>query len=729
MDSHELYAHRRDADEINAVERYQPLTEHLANTEKLAGDFGRTFGSEETCRVIGRLHDIGKSRDGFQRHIRTSVDGESCVPLSERRHSGVGACLAVRKIGLLGRIYAYCVAGHHAGLPDWSDGRSPNGSLCARLSEEMPELSEKSVADFVESPVVRGVCDGIPRMPFSPKGDGFAVSMWIRMMYSCLVDADFLDTETIMSPARASERRPGAPIEDLWQTFLSRLDEKQRSAPDTDVNRVRAEIRTACETASGECPGIFSLTVPTGGGKTLSAMAFAFQHAKTYKKRRIIYVIPYTSIIEQTSDTLRRFIGGENVLEHHSNFDPARETPASRLASENWDASVIVTTTVQFFESLYSSRPCRCRKLHNIADSVVIIDEVQLLPTSLLVPCTAAMRELSSHYGTTFVLSTATQPGLPGLDGVREIIPPSFDLYRRLKRTECEFPSDTSVRTTWEEVAGELSTLTRVLCVVNTRRDCRDLYRLMPKGTIHLSASMCGEHRSRVIARIKDELSKGGTVRVVSTQLIEAGVDIDFPIVYRAFSGLASIAQSAGRCNREGRLPVPGRVVVFMPPSPSPVGDLRDAEYAMSDMMSDGSFRPCLECPDSYPRYFGFLWSKTGNKGEEVVDLLSDNGRRCEFQFREADDKFNVIDDRTVPVVVRYGDSPVDEIEAMNGGGPSMELFRRLQRYSVTLGRDMVGRLVDSGLIEEAIPGVFVQTVKMEYSDEIGLVVPESVNS
>ena len=535
MTNAKIYAHSLEG---LPTERWQTLGAHLAAVAERAAAFAQPFGSGEWARLLGEIHDLGKARSAFQSYLRHANGlNDPDYDASDHSHSGAGACWANAKFGKLGRILAYCVAGHHAGLPDWIGGEMPNGALATRLEEEKSVLNESSVKDWLTAHEPQGA---LPSAPFLPGEEGFA--LWIRMLYSCLVDADFLNTESFMDASRAADRSTYPALADLAKSFFAKLDAKQGAADKTDVNMIRAEIRAACEAASEDAPGLFSLTVPTGGGKTLSAMAFAFRHALKFNKKRIIYVIPYTSIIEQTANTLREFLGADNVLEHHSNFDPVKETQQSRLASENWDAPVIVTTTVQFFESLYACKSSRCRKLHNIADSVVILDEVQLLPTKLLKPCVAAIGELAAHYGTTFVLSTATQPDLPGLFGVREIIPAHLDLYNRLKRTQIEFPSDLTTRRTWEDVAAELSAHEQVLCVVNTRKDCRDLFALMPEGTIHLSASMCGAHRTKVIAAIKAKLKAHEPIRVVSTQLVEAGVDIDFPIVYRAFTGLASIA-------------------------------------------------------------------------------------------------------------------------------------------------------------------------------------------
>jgi len=326
-----------------------------------------------------------------------------------------------------------------------------------------------------------------------------------------------------------------------------------------------------------EPPGIYTLTVPTGGGKTLSSMGFALNHAVKYGKHRVIYVIPYTSIIEQTADQFRA-IFGEAVIEHHSNLDStdeAKENARSRLACENWDAPVIVTTTVQFFESLFASRTSRCRKLHNIVNSVVILDEAQLLPPDFLAPILEALKELQKNYGVTVVFCTATQPALgphktmdfdfKGIDGMKEIMDDPAMLHKALKRTEIRQVRNLEPLT-WDDVAGEITNNESVLCIVNRRDDARTLWELLPEGSIHLSALMCGAHRVRKIKEIKERLRNGVPTRVVSTQLVETGVDVDFPVVYRAMAGLDSIAQAAGRCNREG-LRAKGKVFVFTPPS------------------------------------------------------------------------------------------------------------------------------------------------------------------
>ncbi|RMG71440.1 MAG: DEAD/DEAH box helicase, partial [Nitrospirae bacterium] len=392
-------------------------------------------------------------------------------------------------------ILSYIIAGHHAGLPDFQSPEAGNRSLIYRLQKEdlLKRVDLSSIPEEILS-------QPLPAQRFRTR-DGHA--LWIRMLYSCVVDADFLDTERFLEPEKANLRKGYPEIEDLLPLFNEYMKDKQASSPDTPVNRQRSNILRQCIEKATMRPSIFTLTVPTGGGKTLSSMAFALNHARAHGKKRVIYVIPYTSIIEQTADQFRK-IFGDCVIEHHSNIDvadEAHEDLRSRLASENWDAPVIVTTTVQFFESLFSNRPSRCRKLHNIVNSVVVLDEVQLLPPEFLNPILHVIKQLHQNYRVTFLLSTATQPALKaqkgtdyhfeGLEDTVEIIDDPESLYQTFKRVEIERPSSLEP-VSWEALAKELQKHDRVLCIVNRRDDCRRLYELMPEGTYHLSALMCG---------------------------------------------------------------------------------------------------------------------------------------------------------------------------------------------------------------------------------------------
>ncbi len=712
-----LYAHSlQDTSE----DQWQTLDEHSQNTASLAASFAKVFNSDQAAYLLGLLHDLGKARESFQKYLMFSngiQDAE--YDFAEHSHSGTGACWCKEYLPPFGLLFAYCIAGHHAGLADKSDCGA--ASLDARLQNDAHTLDEPAVKAYIsrhEQEWKKYEKTSFPWKDFSPED----CSMWIRMLYSCLVDADFLDTERFIDQTRTESRSAFPEIHILAERFFKQLNYKQKIAPATNVNKIRAEIRDVCENAAMQAHNLFSLTVPTGGGKTLSGMAFAFCHALNFGKKRIIYVIPYTSIIEQTSDVLRAFLGQNAVLEHHSNFSPDKETMQTRLASENWDAPIVITTSVQFFESLYASKSSRCRKLHNIADSVIILDEVQLLPPPLLGPCCAALKQLISHYHSTLLLTTATQPVLPGLESVREIIPKNMDLFRRLKRTDIKFPAPETItrRKTWSEVAEELLQYEQVLCVVNTRKDCKQLFDLMPSGTIHLSASMCGEHRSRTIRLIKQQLEAGEPVRVISTQLVEAGVDIDFPVVYRAFTGLSSIVQTAGRCNREGRMKGYGKVIVFMPENRSPNGELRFAEDTMREKLGVDP-----DDPDVFPDYFRLYYGKCPDYGSIFAEYLVTKANYGSFQFRTADEKFRMIDDKLFrPLIVRYNETEIAKtIKTLREIGPKRDIMRKLQRYTVNIPVRTMERFLTDGLVEELkeYPGIFIQSKPSLYNDTFGV--------
>ena len=702
-------------------EKWQPLEEHLKAVAEIARDFAAEFDSGDWAYNAGWLHDLGKAADAFQAYLRreNGLDDSEYDEVGHGRvnHSSAGAALAAEKLGLPGRLLAYLAAGHHAGLPDWHSADTGQAALSARLPEGRENLA--SICSYAEKLLSKLLLLSRPPPAIKHPKD---YHLWIRMLFSCLVDADFLNTEVVMQPKQVGQRSGFLRISKLKDAFDRHMLEMTKTAPKTPVNTVRWEILTTCRAAADQPPGLFSLTVPTGGGKTLSGMAFALKHAIRHGKSRIIYVIPYTSIIEQTAQTLSEIFGPENVVEHHSNLDPERETQRTRLASENWDAPIIVTTNVQFFESLYAAKSSRCRKLHNIVNSVVILDEAQLLPPELLTPCVEVINQLTRNYGVTLLLSTATQPALPKLKKPREIISDPARLYERLKRTEISIPVSLLESSLWEDVAKNLQTHDQVLCIVNTRRDCYDLFKLMPEGTIHLSALMCGEHRSEVIKEIKQRLKYGQPTRVISTQLVEAGVDIDFPVVYRALAGLHSIAQAAGRCNREGRLNAEGRlgqVHVFVPPKPSPRGLLLKGESAMRQLCAMPGFDP--QKPKEYTRYFELFYSMVNDTGSQFDNwLVKDVSPSLFVQFRTAGNNFKLIDDQAYhPVFVRFkhSDALLTQFRIV---GPTRNLLRKLQRFTINLPASLVEKLQADGLLEEVFPGFLAQCNLSLYNKETG---------
>lgn len=705
------------------------LSDHLRKVGNLSSVFAEKFKSEEWLRITGNWHDIGKYRPRFQAYIRdrSGFERENAhIEMHDRpRHSTAGALHATKEFGpFYGHIIAYLIAGHHAGLADWVGGL---GSLSHRLNDpaSQDEYSE-SLESSGERELFSAKCPPLPEYIDSP--DKF--SLWMRMLFSSLVDADFLDTESFMAPDKSNNRGQWASLSELSARFNSKIKEVASEFESSPLSAIRNEIREQCLNAAVQTPGIFSLTVPTGGGKTLSSLAFALKHALVKNKQRIIYAIPFTSIIEQNASVFRTFLGEEDaILEHHSNLDTSdqQETNYSRLACENWDAPIIVTTNVQLFESLHAARTSRCRKLHNLINSVIILDEAQQLPRDFHAPITQVMQQLSDHYGVTWVLCTATQPVLgeyknpfgnvlmQGLRNVREIIKKPHELASKLNaRVQVHMPSPAQAATSWTELAAKLTLEESVLCIVNTRQQARELFQLLPdpQNCIHLSAQMCAEHRSELIKEIKNRLSKRQNrntrpIRVISTQLIEAGVDVDFPVVFRAMTGLDSIAQSAGRCNRENKLNSPGNVFVFKPEQSS-LGYLRQASDVTSELLSIGALEEPLS-PDSFQRFFELLNSKGERDKHDIMTLLSaksSKGAPLEIYFREASKRFRLIDDNGESIIVpfkpaKHDHSPIHAWLSMLEKNPSLKwIYRKLQRYTVTVPERIAIQLRELGCID-----------------------------
>lgn len=726
------------------------LEGHLREVGKLAGEFASRFGNEDWAQLAGLWHDLGKYKEDFQEYLRRVTgyerdEAEEGGP-GKVDHTAAGSIHAVERMREMGRILGYLIAGHHSGLPDWFKDEASGRGLQERISDRSHlELALEG------APPQEILNASLPKTP--PCGKSLSPEhchLWIRMLFSCLVDADFLDTESFMDPDKAASRSSGADLASLRERYDHHMEAMQEGASDTPVNRIRRQILSDCREHAIWEPGFFSLTVPTGGGKTLASIGFALDHAIRHGKRRIVVVIPYTSIIEQTAEVLRKVFGDDAVLEHHSNLDPDRETKASKLATENWDAPIVVTTNVQLFESLFAARTGACRKLHNLTDSVVILDEAQMLPPEYLKPILSGLRGLVENFGVAAVLCTATQPALVGRIGgdkfqnkesfeglqkgaVRELMTSPDALARELMRVKVERHAKRDQPCTWEEIAADLKELDQVLCIVNTRKDCRELFDLLPQGTIHLSALMCGEHRSEVIAGIKARLKAGEPIRVVSTQLVEAGVDLDFPVVYRALAGLDSIAQAAGRCNREGKLPEAGRVVVFAPPKAAPMGLLRKGEEATKSLLRT---RPELVealSPEAFRAYFETFYGKVNSfDAKDIQGLLAGtDAQKFQIQFRTAAQRFKLIDDSAQKsVVVWFEGNRFDSrelLEELRKYGPHRRLMRRLQRCTVTVPERAWKGLHDQGTLQELVGpdgkglGLWGQCVPELYDRTFGL--------
>jgi len=723
------------------------LEEHLVAVSGLAADMSAEFGAREWGEVAGLWHDLGKFSLSFQRYIRSASGYEShlvdAAP-GKVNHSSAGALHAKAELSHRGLPLAYLIAGHHAGLPDWSpsDGAA-NGALENRLREGQEQGLLNQAIEAAPQDLLK--VQPPPLMP-TRFGGVSGLHLWVRMLFSCLTDADFLDTEAFMDAGKSRRRGSYPDLASLLLQFNEAMSQKLGSVSPSPINQLRGDVLRQCRAKAADAPGLYTLTVPTGGGKTLSSLAFALDHAVLHRKSRIIFAIPYTSIIEQTADVFRG-IFHDAVLEHHSNLDAENETVKSRLAAENWDAPIVVTTNVQLFESLFAARTSRCRKLHSLVNSVIVLDEAHLLPPGFLQPIFDVMRLLIEHYGVTFVLCTATQTALEsrkdsigktwlrGLDGAKEIVSGTDQLYRQLERVEVELPENLNAPGSWDEIALRISKHPSVLAIVNTRSDCRELHRRMPPGTIHLSALMCGEHRSVVIKKIKETLLTG-PVRVVSTQLIEAGVDVDFPVVYRALSGLDSIAQAAGRCNREGKQEGKGQVFVFVPPKQSPKGLLRFGEDACKMILYERPERPLT--PELFKSYFNQYYSRVGKDGLDkngIQELLTKDAAQCKIQFRTAAEKFQLIEeDGSVAVVVPYAnpdDASRDSrklIARLRAKELHRDILRQLQRYSVNVPEHHFHTLRNAGDLEELAPGLWILKNETAYHPDLGLLVGETGN-
>ncbi len=720
----DYYAHTAETKtgERLSQEHWQPLAKHLQNVAERAGQFAAPCGLADEARLAGLLHDLGKYGERFQQRLANpSIRGIN--------HWAHGAYAAWKE----SRIAAFAVDGHHTGIPaakrDYDRLKSLRNTLkdfeLGSGSNPQTNITE-SIATLLERLKREGLT--IPTIGRQEPFDfDFASALRTRMLFSCLVDADFLDTENHFDLKRAQSRSaPPFSEEKAFQAVTEHL--KGLSGQGT-VNPMRRQLLEDCLSKAELPPGLFSLTAPTGSGKTLSSLAFALKHCCHHNAglsadsadrfRRIIVVIPFTSIIEQTAQVFRDLFepvfGPDYVLEHHSTIAEreASSNPSldaedvrirrSRLAAENWSSPLVVTTSVQFFESLFAHKPSRCRKLHNIARSVVIFDEVQTLPPRLVPSLLSTVNGLIRYYGITAVFCTATQPAFgtatKAIDGgwrPREISGRPDSLAEVLKRTAItirpkESPCD------WPDIANELACHDRVLCVVNTRAQAAELFQLLPEtGRFHLSAAMCARHRSDKLKIIRRRLEEGKTCRLVSTQLIEAGVDVDFPMAYRALGPLDSIIQTAGRCNREGRSLEPRPVIVFTPSSGGlPNGTYKTATQVTESFLLAFPDMP-LHQPETYSCYFSRLYSVLG------PDSKNQDCAYCackDFDFPDAARNCQLIDDATHPVLVTYGHGSklIETIRRQQS--LTTDLARQCQRFTINIYESEFQRGCDSGAI------------------------------
>jgi CRISPR-associated endonuclease/helicase Cas3 len=657
----------------------------------LGGEFASAFGSERTVTLLGLLHDVGKALPAFQGYLdRIEAGGQE---VRGPQHSIWGAalayCLIFKLQGDAERWKELClpIAGHHGGL-------AAAGALGQTL-EDFVSSNSAGLASLTAVLRKAGILQGLSLEGFPRRGS--SREFFIRMLLSALADADYLATEEHFKPKKADARGNWPTVSDLWPSFLtnqSNLMEEAAKKP-TPVGRIQSEVYQRCIAAAASAKGFFRLTVPTGGGKTRSSLAFGLQHCMTHPGlRRVIFAVPYTSITDQTAREYRRILGDGAILEHHSQMaEPEQSETESqtaravrqRLSAENWDAPIIVTTTVQLFESMFAKRPGKIRKLHNIADSVIVLDEHQTLPVELLETALDGLRTLVLEYGCTVVLCSATQPRyerIPhlshlGLDA-QEIVP-EYPRHFEVLRSRVGY----NLRggpLSWKDLAAELRDLrqAQALVVLNSRRDAMALLDAMgdAKDVVHLSTLLCGAHRREVLSKIESRLKDGEDIRAICTQVVECGVDIDFPVVYRAMGPLDRIVQVAGRCNRKGTRPDAGRVIIFEPlDGAMPRGTYLAGTIETKFLLGRGG-PSALHNPNFCAEYFDRLFANADLEKRGIQAL------RVALDYPETADRFHFIEP-TVSAVVPYGDSEAKlrQWQAF----PSRDAWRALQPFVVNL--------------------------------------------
>ncbi len=717
------YAHTTEKEDKSD---WQTLEEHLTNVANISSAFATDFNACEFAYAGGLLHDIGKYSPEFQKRLEGNYGRVD--------HSTAGAREAESLYPFpLSRFLEYIVAGHHGGIPNYGTNvKGLKKRICSAELHDYSSYTKEIPAPVLNSSHIRFSCGKNNR--------GFTCSFYIRMLYSCLVDADSLDTEHFTRPDQSALRGQYDTFDELSNRFEDHTKAFAKIG-ESLINQCRNDVLRQCKEKAQLPPQMFTLTVPTGGGKTLSSMAFSLDHLKKNDLKRIFYVIPYTSIIEQNADVFRNIFGNGNVLEHHSNYDPRqRETNATdpvneslTLSTENWDIPIVVTTNVQFFESLFSNRRSRCRKIHNLSKSVIILDEAQMLPIGYLKPCLAALSELVLNYGSTVVICTATQPKIGSLLDERtqplEIIDAPDKLYKTLRRVHVNNAGELDD----EELSDRLRELKQVLCIVNTRKHAKFLSEKVsdpkdPESCFHLSAAMCPAHRRKTLARILELLKEGLPCRVISTQLIEAGVDIDFPVVYRAMTGIDSVAQAAGRCNREGRAES-GEVYVFR--SAEEYGKATSWQKRVAEIgeMIFDDFEDPLTL-DAVENYFNKLYRYEGVGGLDkkgILPSLDERLNELAFPFEKVNDDFAIIENGTKDVVIPWDNSARSLIEKIRKIGFPDNFGRGLQGYTVSVYPQEFKALEKSRALDFVGERFHVLTNMSLYSEKTGLMKSSSV--
>lgn len=710
----------------NGDGEWHELVDHLASVGAMAEAFACRFGAGTWARLAGLWHDLGKANPAFREYLVAATDGRR---LPSPGHSSAGAAVAA-DVGL--EPLAFVIAGHHSGLLSKT-----------RLIERLEEVRDTAgvrearalLGDHPALQAPSDVCSTLPEvLGLVEGGDGpLCLELLIRMVFSALVDADRLDTEAHMSPERSEQRGRVAPtVSELLARLRARHGDATSRRAGDPVSEARAEIRRiVVERAVEAEPGLFTLTSPTGSGKTLTVLEAALAHAERHGFERVEFAVPFISVTEQVAEVCRELVdvAGDAVLEHHSNVEVDEEGQVAgslrhRLVTENWDMPLVVTTTVRLLESLFSDRPSECRRLHRLAGSVIIIDESQSIPWRLIDPATRMLRQLAEQFGASVILSTATQPRFADLPALAERRVRPSELLGELDRWSSRFKR-VVVRPRveplgWEDVADDVAARTvsddQVLVVVNTIADAETLAGLLEgyPGVRLLTTRLCPAHRRAVLSRVREDLASGAPVLLVSTQLIEAGVDVDFAVGFRAVGPVPSVAQVAGRINRHGSRPT-GELVVFDPEDGRvPPGDYRTGTDICREFLQNGRD---LLAPATVDDYFRSLKAA---QAAELHEAGVDERRRA-FDYPEVAERFRLIADDTVGVLVPYGDFDPSEINPPTSPRKARELLRQFQPYTVSLRRKVYDQAVENRLAEE-VAGLPVRRWVGGYSENTGLV-------
>ena len=694
-------------------ERVQSVKAHLEGTAERAGDFAEKFGKREWGYCCGMLHDIGKYAKEFQKKIQENTDDRV-------DHATAGAQVC-KEQGRYYPILSYCIAGHHAGLPDYGN-TAISSSLCGRWKKRICDY--QAYKDEIRIPEL----DTEPIAFDKDRNMDFALGTFIRMLYSCLVDADFLDTELFMKNGDTG-RNSGESMEILQNRLKNHISEWLKNTDEDTINGRRTEILNNCIREGKQKEGIFRLTVPTGGGKTVASLAFALEHAVKNHKDRIIYVISYTSIIEQNAQVFREILGEENVLENHCNVDyeSSEEFKPMQLASENWDKPVVVTTNVQFFESLFANKSSKCRKIHNIANSVIILDEAQMLPMDYLKPCIAMLQELVDSYSASIVLCTATQPALDSFfsknELIKELCPRMEEQFSFFKRVN--YQNLGKIRQ--DHLIEKLKKENNALCIVNTKKAAQVIYKeLHGEGIYHLSTSMYPKHRKRVLKTIRERLKNSEKCIVISTSLVEAGVDLDFATVYRQIAGLDSMIQAAGRCNREGKRELSNSIVCIF--------DLEEFQIAQRQRqqidVSKGILQDYTDIADlkAITDYFTRLYHSRGTSLDKKK--IMDEFQKMECNFAKVAKEFKLIEENTKTIFINRELDAEELLQELRIKGVTKEKMRKAGQYCIQVydntqsENTFFDKLNGAGMlrpIAEEMQDFYELVDGEQYSEEYGL--------